>query len=228
MVELKDKDKMKKITAIMIILLAAFGTGCSTMKVQPTAYPLGASVSLPIGITDTAKTTAAPSVVELENEIESLRRTLRDPAVSGDPELVATAVREITRKKKVLDMALAEQAGEKKPFSQVLKDSLWDFSSGWEGTKSTLALAGVVAGATYVMGIWDFDMLSGKSDSEKELIKVQADALKENIRADQQRVSIDGKGNTVELKDLPQSRTVKLEVSGSDNDVVIDLQQNPF
>lgn len=198
------------------------------MKVQPTAYPLGASVSLPIGITDTAKTTAAPSVVELENEIESLRRTLRDPAVSGDPELVATAVREITRKKKVLDMALAEQAGEKKPFSQVLKDSLWDFSSGWEGTKSTLALAGVVAGATYVMGIWDFDMLSGKSDSEKELIKVQADALKENIRADQQRVSIDGKGNTVELKDLPQSRTVKLEVSGSDNDVVIDLQQNPF
>jgi hypothetical protein len=94
--------------------------------------------------------------------------------------------------------------------------------------KSVLALAGGLAVSTYAIGIWNFDDFNGKSDADHQTRRIQADALKSSAEASQQRVEIDGSGNTVEVRDLPQDRTVRLEVSGQDNDVVIDLQQESF
>jgi hypothetical protein len=129
-------------------------------------------------------------------------------------------------KREIEKRDLAEK--KEKTFGDHVRLTFWDFSSGKEGMKSVLALAGGLAVSTYAIGIWNFDDFNGKSDADHQTRRIQADALKSSAEASQQRVEIDGSGNTVEVRDLPQDRTVRLEVSGQDNDVVIDLQQESF
>jgi hypothetical protein len=211
---------MKKI--LLLPIIAILSTGCAHVKLQPdiTTGDIGFRASL----TSSAVTTDSAA---LDVELSRLRYELRKDEVIADPEkrdLVLSKIVAVKREIEKRDLAEKKE----KTFGDHVRLTFWDFSSGKEGMKSVLALAGGLAVSTYAIGIWSFDDFNGKSDADHQTRRIQADALKSSAEASQQRVEIDGSGNTVEVRDLPQDRTVRLEVSGQDNDVVIDLQQESF
>ncbi len=113
----------------------------------------------------------------------------------------------------------------RKTVSEHFKDTFWDWSNGVESTKSLAMLALSAGAGTYAAGMWDEDDLFGSDNDDKQTEKL-ADALIASSQSKKQVAEINGQNNTVTLKDLPQDRAVQLRVTGTGNDVTIDLQRD--
>lgn len=209
---------------IYLLIALSLLTSCSSLRISPDVST--GSAGLRATMTTSTATTSSESISQLEREIEALRAELKKPEVLANEDLTSFTVNEIVRKKRIMDSLLAEQENPK-PLSRILKDTFLDFTNGTESLKSSLALAGALAAGTYAVGFWDFDDINGKNDDRETVRKIQAEALQSVTESSQQRLEVSGDNNSVELRDLPQNRTVRVEITGKENDVTVDLQQSP-
>ena len=111
------------------------------------------------------------------------------------------------------------------------KGLLWDYRDGTETLKTTfwqLVAAYGLAGVAHEIGWVDIGGFAfwDSSDDEAERSRNLNQAATALANADANTAEIDGSGNEIELKDLPQDTEIKLTVRGNNNTASLDFQRD--